>query len=222
MTKEIIFINENIEKLILTIRGIQVMLDRDLAVLYEVPVSVLNQAVKRNINRFPKDFYFQLTNKEFDELVLKSQIVTSKGRGGIRKMPFVFTEQGVSMLSAVLRSDVAIDISVHIMRAFVSMRKTFMQIGGVIHRIENIETKQIETDKKIDTILSALDNKEIQPKFGIYFDGQNFDAYALASKIIKKAKQSIILIDNYVDESVLTILSKKADNVKVTLLTREI
>jgi hypothetical protein len=137
-------------------------------------------------------------------------------------MPYAFTEQGVSMLSAVLRSDIAVKVSVQIMRVFVAMRKTLAQIGGVIQRLESVEQKQIETDKTIDKIFNALESKDAIPKRGVFFNGQIFDAYVLANKIIKSAKQSITLIDNYIDESVLTILAKKSKNVTVTLLTKDI
>jgi hypothetical protein len=146
----------------------------------------------------------------------------SDGHGGVRYMPYAFTEQGVSMLSAVLRSDIAVKMSVLIMRAFVGMRRVLMQNGGIIQRLENVELKQIETDKKMDKILDALQSKDAIPKCGVFFDGQVFDAYVLANKIIKSAKQSIVLIDNYIDESVLTVLVKKSKNEKVTLLTKSI
>jgi hypothetical protein len=204
------------------IRGLQVMLDRDLAELYQVPVKVMNQAVKRNIDRFPSDFYFQITKDEFESPNLRSQIVTSSFHGGLRYMPYVFTEQGVSMLSAILRSDIAVRISVQIIRAFVAMRKMLTMQSGITQRLEAVEQKQIETDKKIDKVFDALSSKEAIPKCGIFFNGQIFDAYAIATKIIKSAKQSIILIDNYIDESVLTMLGKKAKNVKVTILTKEV
>jgi hypothetical protein len=214
-------VNE-IESRIFTIRGLQVMLDRDLAELYGVEVRRLNEQVKRNIDRFPQDFYFQLTKDEFNDLILKSQIATSSVHGGIRKMPYVFTEHGVTMLAAVLRSDTAIKVSVLIVRAFVAIRKALAQIGGVIQRLENVELKQVETDKKVDKILNALESKDTIPKRGVFFNGQIFDAYVVANKIIKSAKTSITLIDNYIDESVLTVLAKKSKNVKVTLLTRDI
>ncbi len=153
-----------IESRIFTIRGLQVMLDRDLAELYGVPVKVLNQAVKRNLERFPSDFHFRLNENEFKNLVLRSQIVTSNSRGGIRYMPYAFTEQGVSMLSTVLHSDTAVKISVQIMRTFVAMRKLLSANIGIIQRIENVEQKQIETDKKIDKIFNALESKEAVPK----------------------------------------------------------
>jgi hypothetical protein len=137
-------------------------------------------------------------------------------------MPYVFTEQGVSMLSAVLRSDIAVKTSVQIMRAFVAMRKILAQSNGITQRLETVEQKQIETDKKIDKIFNALENKDAIPKCGVFFDGQIFDAYVLANKIIKSAKQTIVLIDNYIDDSVLTMLGKKSKNVKITLLTKDI
>jgi hypothetical protein len=197
------------------------MLDRDLAELYGVETRIINQAVKRNIERFPSSFMFQLNYSEFADW--KSQIVISnEDKMGLRRPPFAFTEQGVSMLSAVLHSSTAITVSVRIMETFVTMRKLISKNIGLIQRIESVEQKQIETDHKIDKIFDALENRELIPKCGIFFDGQIFDAYLLANKIIKSAKMSIILIDNYIDESVLTILGKKSDNVKVTLLTKDI
>jgi hypothetical protein len=222
MQKSLEVITDKIESLIFNIRGLQVMLDRDLAELYQVPVKVLNQAVKRNAERFPADFYFQVTEKEFKELVLRSQIVTSSSHGGIRYMPYAFTEQGISMLSAVLRSEIAVKVSVIIMRAFIAMRKVLLQNGGIIQRIEGLEIKQIETDKKIDKIFNALESKDAIHKCGVFFDGQVFDAYILINKIIKSAKKSITLIDNYIDESVLIMFSKKNKNVKVKLCAKNI
>jgi hypothetical protein len=212
---------DKIESRIFTIRGLQVMLDRDLAELYGVETRTVNQAVKRNLERFPPSFMFQLNDLEFDHNLI-SQSVISSSHGGIRKMPYAFTEQGVSMLSAVLRSPTAIAVSIRIMETFVAMRKQLFASIGVIQRIETVEQKQIETDKKIDKIFNALESKEAVPKCGVFFDGQIFDAYVLANKIIKSAKNSIVLIDNYIDESVLTMLGKKAKNVKVTLLTKNI
>jgi hypothetical protein len=211
-----------IESRIFTIRGLQIMLDRDLSAIYHVEVKRLNEQVRRNIERFPQEFRFQLSESEFKDLILKSQIATSKSHGGTRKLPYAFTEQGIAMLSAVLHSDIAIKISIQVMQAFVSMRKLISANTGIIQRIETVEQKQIETDKKIDKIFNALESKEVIPKCGVFFDGQVFDAYAIATKIIKSAKQSIVLIDNYIDESVLTMLGKKSQNVKVTLLTKNI
>ncbi|MDR2583231.1 MAG: ORF6N domain-containing protein [Fibromonadaceae bacterium] len=220
-TNALTLTTDKIEARIFTIRGLQVMLDRDLAELYGVETRNVNQAVKRNIERFPPSFMFQLNDLEFGDN-LKSQSVISSSHGGIRKMPYVFTEQGVSMLSAVLRSPTAIAVSIRIMETFVAMRKIITQSSGIIQRIESVEQKQVETDKKIDKIFNALESKETVPKCGVFFDGQIFDAYVLANKIIKSAKNSIILIDNYIDESVLTMLGKKSKNVKVTLLTKNI
>ena len=216
-----IIINK-IESRIFTIRGLQVMLDSDIAAIYQVEVKRLNEQVRRNIGRFPKEFRFQLTELEFKDLILRSQIATSSEHGGRRYLPYAFTEQGIAMLSAVLHSDIAIKVSIQIMQAFVVMRKILAQNNGIIQRLETVEQKQIETDKKIDKIFNALESKDAIPKCGVFFDGQIFDAYVLANKIIKSAKQSIVLIDSYIDESVLTMLGKKAKNVKVTLLTKDI
>jgi hypothetical protein len=178
-----------IESRIFTIRGLQVMLDRDLSAIYHVEVKRLNEQVRRNIERFPQEFRFQL----------------SKSHDGTRKLPYAFTEQGIAMLSAVLHSDIAIKVSIQVMQAFVAMRKLISANIGIIQRIETVEQKQIETDKKIDKIFNALESKEAIPKCGVFFDGQIFDAYILVNKIIKSAKQSIVLIDNYIDESVSNI-----------------
>jgi len=211
-----------IESRIFTIRGLQVMLDSDLATMYQVEVKRLNEQVRRNHERFPAEFCFQLTEVEFKALILRSQIATSNKRGGRRYLPYVFTEQGIAMLSAVLHSDTAIKASIQIMHAFVKMRKIISYNIGLVQRIEGLEQKQIATDKKIDDIFNALESKEVILKCGVFFDGQIFDAYVLANKIIKSAKNSITLIDNYIDESVLTMLGKKSKNVKVTLLTKNI
>jgi len=170
------------------------MLDRDLANMYQVDVKRLNEQVRRNSERFPAEFCFQLTETEFKTLILRSQIATSNKRGGRRYLPYVFTEQGIAMLSTVLHSDMAIKVSIQIMHAFVKMRKIISYNMGLVQRIEGLEQKQIATDKKIDDIFNALESKEAVPKCGVFFDGQIFDAYVLANKIIKSAKQSIVLI----------------------------
>ena len=211
-----------IESRIFTIRGLQVMLDRDLADMYQVDVKRSNEQVRRNSERFPAEFCFQLTEVEFKSLILRSQIATSNKRGGRRYLPYIFTEQGIAMLSAILHSDTAIKVSIQIMHAFVKMRKIISYNMGLVQRVEGLEQKQIATDKKIDKIFSALESKEVVPECGLFFDGQIFDAYVLVNKIIKSAKHSIILIDNYIDESVLTMLGKKSKNVKVTLLSKNI
>ncbi len=209
-----------IENKIYSVRGVQVMLDSDLAEMYDVETKVLNQAVKRNLERFPEDFRFQLTNKEHENLRsqivtlegedinLKSQKVTSSTHGGRRYLPYAFTEQGVAMLSAVLRSDTAVKISIHIIQAFVKMRKLIATNADIFQRLDKVEQKQIETDNKFEQIFKALEDKSIKPKQGIFYDGQVFDAYVFAADLIKTAKKSIILIDNYVDETVLQLFTK--------------
>lgn len=209
---------KHIESQIFTIRGLQVMIDRDLAEMYQVETKVLNQAVKRNSERFPIQFRFQLTENE------KIELVTICDRFDLLKhsssKPNVFTEQGVAMLSAVLRSKIAVQISIQIINAFVEMRKFIANHYGLLQRMDGIERKQIETDQKFEQVFKDLESKNIIPNQGIFFEGQVFDAYELASKIIRSAKISIVLIDNYIDETTLTHLSKKAKTVKVLLLTK--
>jgi 3-dehydroquinate dehydratase len=196
------------------------MLDRDLAELYGVEVKRLNEQVKRNLERFPENFRFQLSDNEFNELVAICDRFKKLKHSSVNS--YAFTEAGVAMLSAVLHTPIAVQVSVQIINAFVAMRKLISTHTGIVQRLETVEQKQIETDKKIDKIFNALESKEAIPKCGVFFDGQIFDAYVLANKIIKSAKQSIVLIDNYIDESVLTMLGKKSKNVKVTLLTKDI
>jgi hypothetical protein len=210
----------DIENRIFTIRGSQVMVDRDLADLYQVDTKVLNQAVKRNGNRFPEAFCYKLTKAEKDELVTNCDRLKNLKHSSYQ--PYVFTEQGVAMLSAVLRSDVAVNVSVQIMQAFVSMRKFLVNNASIFQRLDQVELKQLKTDEKLEQIFRALDAGEPEPSQGIFFDGQIFDAYAFASSLIKKAKKEIILIDNYIDESTLTHLAKKAETVKVQLFTKSI
>jgi hypothetical protein len=209
---------KHIESQIFTIRGLQVMIDRDLAEMYQVETKVLNQAVKRNSERFPIQFRFQLTKNEKTELVTICDRFESLKHSSSN--PNVFTEQGVAMLSAVLRSKIAVQISIQIINAFVEMRKFIANHYGLLQRMEGIERKQIETDQKFEQVFKALESKNAIPNQGVFFDGQVFDAYELASKIIRSAKKSIVLIDNYIDESTLTHLSKKTKAVKVLLLTK--
>jgi len=193
------------------------MLDRDLAELYQVENRALNQAVKRNIQRFPSEFMFQLSKEEFENW--KSQIVTSNSdKMGLRKIPFVFTEQGVSMLSAVLKSKTAIDVSIKIIQSFVNMRKFISNNASVFHRLETLEQNQLITNTNIDKLFNALEDKQPKPKNGIFFDGQIFDAYTFVSDILRTAKKSIILIDNYVDDTTFTLFSK-IPNTKITIYT---
>ena len=211
----------SIQKKIYTVRGLQVMLDSDLAELYGVETKMLNRAVKRNIERFPDKFMFRLEEDEWENL--RFQIGTSKtGRGGRRYLPYVFTEQGVAMLSAVLRSETAVKVSIRIMEAFVAMRRFLIANARVFERLDSLELKQLQTDRKIEQVLEAIDQKQIQPAQGVFFDGQIFDAYKFVSGLIRKANTSILLIDNYIDETVLDLFSKKKKNVKVTIFTAKI
>ena len=205
---------EGIQNKIYTIRGSQVMIDRDLASLYDVETRVLNQAVKRNRERFPEEFCFQLNDKESENW--KSHIVISnEDKMGLRKSPYVFTEQGVAMLSGVLRSHTSVIISIQIMNAFVSMRRFIATNAYIFQRLDTLEVKQINTDKKIDKVLNAIERKDFQPKQGIFFNGQIFDAYNFVSDLIRSAKESIILIDNYVDDTVLIHLTKRNKGISV-------
>ncbi len=209
-----------IKSLIYVVRGNQVMMDSDLAALYQVETKVFNQAVKRNVMRFPDSFRFQLTDDEYRDL--KSQIVTSNGRGGRRYLPYVFTEQGIAMLSAVLNSDIAIQVSIHIMTAFVEMRKFLVNNAVLFERISNVELKQLEYQKKTDERFEQVfdyiaEHEEVKQK--IFFEGQNYDAFSLLVKLVGNAEKSIILIDNYVDVGTLNILAKKKRNVNVCIYT---
>lgn len=215
-----LIIDEDIKNKIYTIRDMQVMIDRDLAKLYGVETKVFNQAVKRNIERFPSDFMFQLSKGEFENW--RSQIVTSNSdKMGLRRPPFVFTEQGVSMLSAILKSETAVNISVKIIRTFVNMRKIISTNTLIYKRLDSLEKKQISNDEKFEKLFNALEDKSIKEKQGIFYDGQVFDAYSFVSDLIRRAKTKIILIDNYVDDSVLTLFSKNQD-VDVIIYTKSI
>lgn len=210
----------NISQLIITIRDTQVILDRDLALLYGVETRVLNQAVKRNINRFPVDFMFQLTKEEWENM--SSQIVTtSPKRRPLSALPYAFTESGIAMLSSVLRSQTAIEVNIRVMRAFVSMRHFLANNAQVFQRLANIEYHQIETDKRIDEVFKRLD-ANIQPQQGIFYDGQVFDAYRFVCDLIRKANRSIVLIDNYIDDTVLALLDKRKNGVSATIYTQHI
>lgn len=225
--------NETIERAIYTIRGVQVMLDKDLSVLYGVETRVLNQAVRRNAARFPSHFMFQLTKEEYDSLRsqivtlekgcgddLKSQIVISSW-GGNRKMPYAFTEQGVSQLSAVLKSKTAVLVSIRIIDAFVAMRRFLSSNAEIYRRLTTLEHHQIESDHKIDTILNKME--ENTPKISseqLFATGCIWDAWDYISQLVRSAKTRIILIDNFVDERVLTLLTKRADGVSATIHSR--
>lgn len=208
--------NEEIKNLIYTIRGKQVMMDSDVANLYNYETRRINEAVKRNKERFPIEFCFQLNNEEYNSL--KSQFATSNTRGGKQKLPYVFTEKGIIMLAGLLKNKIAIEVSIKIVEAFVEMRKFISSNAQVFERLTNVEYKLLEHDKKFDEIFDSL-QKEENFKQKIFFQGQIYDAYSLIVKIIKRAKSKIVIIDNYIDESILEMLSKKNKNVEVIILT---
>lgn len=217
-----IIISDSIEikNMIYNIRGKQVMLDSDLASLYQVETKVFNQAVKRNIKRFPELFRFQLTEKEFNNLRSQSVTSSSNTHGGRRYMPYVFTEQGIAMLSAVLKSDIAIEMSIKIINSFVEMRNLLMFSQELYSRLDRVELKQLETDKKLEEVFTYIArNKEVKQK--IFFNGQIYDAFSFLVSIIQKANREIILIDNYIDIYTLNILCKKNSNVKVKIYTAD-
>ena len=215
--------DEEIKNLIYTIRGKQVMLDSDVAMLYHYTTKNINKAVKRNIDRFPEDFCFQLTESEFQNLRFQFGTLNRKVNNGdvTRKyLPYVFTEQGISMLSGVLKNEIAVKVSISIIRAFVEMRKFLMLNGQVFGRLTSIEHKLLEHDKKFNEIFNQLEQEE-NIKQKIFFEGQIYDAYILIIDIIKKANKKILIIDNYIDDSVLKMLTKKNKNVEVIILTSD-
>ena len=222
-TIEIIDNNQDIQSKIYTIRGLQVMLDSDLAKLYNVETKTFNQSIRRNIKRFPEDFRFQLNDDEKNELVTNCYQLQNLKHSYVN--PHVFTEQGVSMLSAILKSDIAINRSVQIMRAFVNMKQFISLNNDLFKKIETIEKRQmgyeIKSDEKFDKLFNALEDKSLKPSYGIFYDGEMFDAYTFVSDLIRGAKSSIVLIDNYVDDSVLTLFSKN-QNIDVTIYTHTI
>lgn len=220
--------DEAIKSRIFTIRGVQVMLDRDLARFYGVTTGALNQAVKRNIARFPDRFMFRMSKEELANL--KSQFVISSW-GGDRSLPYVFTEQGVAMLSGLLKSDTAIQISIRIMDAFVVMRKTLASIAPILARITTIENRQIEdrivqrdtqalNEERFEKIFKAMDGDEFPPQ-QVFFDGKHYEAYSFARKLVKKAKKSIVVVDPFVDEVTLDILAQKKGGVEVMVATQQ-
>ncbi len=228
----------SIQRRIYTIRDVQIMFDSDLAEFYGVETKQLNRAVKRNIVRFPEEFMFQLNEDEWESLrfqigtlndeSLRSQNGTLKqGRGKHRKyLPYAFTEQGVAMLSGVLKSDTAVKMSIQIINAFVAMRKFIINNAQLFQRIDNVEKKQLryemKTDEKFDKVFDALQSKDLEPKQGIFFDGQIFDAHKFVSDLIRKAEKSILLIDNYIDDTVLDLFTKRKKTVAITILTKKI
>ncbi len=203
-----------------TIRGLQVMLDRDLAKLYDVKTRALKQAVNRNKERFPSDFMLILTENEVEIMVSQNVIPSKQHLGGA--LPYAFTEQGVANLSSVLTNDKAIEVNIQIMRAFVSMRKFISTNAQIFQKLDRTEQKLLEHDHKFEQVFQAIESKNIKPEKGIFFNGQVFDSYKFISDLIRTAKKSIILIDNYVDDSVLTLFTKRKDNITVTIYTKEI
>ena len=223
-----IYDEDDLKSRIYIIRGVQVMLDRDLAKIYGVETKRLNEQVKRNKERFPDDFCFQLNNEEFENW--KSQNATSNSdKMGLRKLPYAFTEHGVSMLSSVLKTRTAARESVKIIRAFVAMRhfvinnaRIFMEIDSLKKQVLETDLHVLDNDKKIAGILSLMEKNSSEVTQGVFCNGQIFDAYVFISNLIKKAKSGIILIDNYIDESVLLMLSKRNKDVKATIITRSV
>lgn len=213
----------NIEKKIYRIRGVQVMLDSDLAQWYETETKFINRAVKRNSDRFPAFFCFQITKEESEALRFQfGTLESGKARGQHRKfLPMVFSEQGVAMLSAVLNSKVAIQVSIQIICAFVELRNRVAYSNGIIQRVDGIEYRQMLQEHKLNQVLDALSSGSI-PKSGIFFNDQIFDAYVFSSDLIKSAKKSVVLIDNYVDEVSLLQLSKRSKGVVCMIYTEKI
>jgi len=220
--------NINIESLIHIIRGQKVMFDSDLAMLYGVETRTLNQAVKRNITRFPDDFMFQVTKEEWNSLRsqivtlkdLKSQIVISSW-GGTRKLPYVFTRNGIGMLSSVLRSETAVEVNIRIMRAFTAIPEIVNNNVLMMQRILNIEQHQTETDAKVRQIITTIEKRlpQQQPE-QIFATGCVWDAWTYVSDLVRSAKQRIVLIDNFVDDRVLSLLDKRADGVVAVIHSR--
>ena len=227
---------------IFTIRGVQVMLDKDLAELYGVATKALNQAVKRNIERFPERYMFQLNKDDVanmrsqivtgssTETSLRSQIVTlNKGQGQhLKYMPYAFTEQGIAMLSAILKSETAIQVSLKIMDAFVAMRKALASIAPLLARIEATDRRQIADQAKNDAnqerneerfklILDAMQDKKFPPQ-KVFFDGQVYDAFEQMKKFVRMAKKELIIIDPYFADSVLPLIAQKRKDVEVLVV----
>lgn len=211
--------NKDIKNMIYTFRNQQVMVDSDLARLYQVTTGNLNKAVKRNLSRFPEHFCFQLTEHEYKNLRFQNGSSSSNNNyGGRRYMPYVFTEQGIAMLSAVLKSDIAVEVSVKIMNSFVEMRRFLLSNQELFSRLDRIEIKQLETDRKFEEVFNYIAaNTEV--KQNIFFNGQIYDAFSFIVGLIRKAKKKIILIDNYVDVYILNILCKKNQGVDVVIAT---
>ena len=211
---------KQIEERIFNIRGKQVMIDKDLALLYGVETKALNQAVKRNIERFPASFMFQLKHEEFMELVTICDRFKKLKHSS--RMPHAFTEQGIAMLSSVLRSPTAISVSIRIMESFVKLRQFLMKNSYMFQRMNILEMRLAETESKVGNIMKVIDNNQHIPQQGIFFDGQIYDAYTFVAELVRKATRRIVLIDNYIDDTVLTMQSKRADGVEAIIYTGKI
>lgn len=221
--KQLIFqeklLNKDIKNLIYTIRGMQVMLDSDVANLFKYTTKNINKSVKNNAERFPEYYCFQLTTKEYNSLMTRRYNIIKIGRSNNRKyLPYVFTEYGITMLAALLKSEVAVNISIKIVNTFMQMRKNFSENNQVFERLTSLEYKLLEQEKKINNILGELKFEE-NIKQKIFFKGQIYDAYSIIIDIIKSANKKILIIDNYIDDNVLKMLSKKKKDVEVTILT---
>lgn len=223
---------EDIKNLIYTIRGKQVMLDSDVAMLYHYETKNVNKAMKRNRDKFPEDFCFQITNEELKDMWFQNGTTSEKENIKYRSekyLPYVYTEQGISMLAGILKNEIAVQVSINIMRTFVEMRKFISNNGQIFERLTNVECKLLEQDKmltshgkKFEEIFNELQkDNENEFKQKIFFNGQIYDAYSLIIDIIKKAKNKILIIDNYIDDSVLKMLSKKNKDVEVVILTSQ-
>ena len=214
---------DNIKNLIYTIRGKQVMIDSDVAMLYHYETKNINKAMKRNIERFPEDFCFQLTEKELKVMWFQNGTTLDNMKyRSIKYLPYVYTEQGISMLAGVLKNEIAVEVSISIIRAFIEMRRFISLNGQVFQEINDIKGHLLEHDKKFDEVFDELQRKqESEFKQSIFFDGQIFDAYNLIIDIINRAKQKILIIDNYIDDSILKMLSKKNKDVEVVILTTQ-
>ena len=213
---------EDIKNLIYTVRGKQVMLDSDVAMLYHYETKNINKAMKRNIDRFPEDFCFQLTELEAENLRFQfgTSSLEKENYGGRRYLPYVYTEQGISMLAGVLKNEIAIQVSINIIRAFIEMRKFIANNSNMFNRLTTVEYKLLEHDEKFNQVFNQLQNKkENEFKQKIFFDGQIYDAYSLIMNIIKSAKSKILIIDNYIDDTILEMLIKKNKDAKVAILT---
>lgn len=208
--------NKDIRNMIYTFRGKQVMVDRDLADLYQVQTKRLNEQVKRNLGRFPEEFCFRLSNEEKNELVANCDRFEKLKHS--TSNPYAFTEQGIAMLAVVLKSDVAVEVSVKIMNSFVEMRKFLISNQELFSRLDRVELKQLETDRKLEEVFNYMANNT-EVKQNIFFDGQIYDAFRFIVSIIQKANKELILIDNYVDVNTLNILCKKNKGVDINILT---